>query len=119
MEELKRSEYFKSINNQIVIECLKNKGIGYLTLCINEDLNLVENSMRFIEGPIDTEQFINWTMFFGRQKPGRGLNGTLGKAVSGFYIYYSIVWYNKDGKTATLWNLKEFIEFQSSGNFWE
>jgi len=112
MDEFKRLEYFKSIRSEITIECFKNTGIGYLTLCIDEDLNLVENSMRFIEGPIDPEKFAE---YMAPYQP----RATPGKKQSGFYIYYSIIWYNKDGATATLWNQKEFIPFESGAVFWE
>ena len=108
----KRLEYFKSIRSEITIEYFKNTCIGYLTLCIDEDLNLVKNSMRFIEAPIDPEQFAEY-------RPPYQPPATPGKKNNGFYIYYSIIWYNKDGATATLWNQKEFIQSDVNDVFWE
>jgi hypothetical protein len=111
MDEFKQIQFLKDIHNEIVSEYLKNYGMGYIKLCVDEHYNLVQNSMEFIVGPFETDKFQSFTMFKEVHTPGT--------VVSGIYIYYSIIWYSSDGANSTTWNLKEFFEIPSTDNFWE
>jgi hypothetical protein len=112
MDELKRIIYLGSIRDKIVSECLKNKNIGYLKLYVDKHNKLVTNTMEFVEGNFESEEFISFqTANISKLTPG--------KVTYGIEIYYSVIWADEDGDSVTIWKLKESIEWPSSGNFFE
>ena len=112
MDELKQMNFLRSIHDTIVTECLKTPKIGYLKLYVDKHFNLATNSMEFVEGSFDPEEFISFQTANNSKLTPR-------KVSYGLEIYYSVIWADEDGDSVTNWKLKESIEWPSSGNFFD
>ena len=97
MRELKQKEFMNRYHATIVKECYKNESkTGYLKLYVDTDFNLIENSLRFIEGEFNKEDFLS-------RAPAKAIAPE--RIKDAIYIYYSILWW--DNKTK--WDIKELV----------
>lgn len=99
MRELKQLEFLENYHTKIVEECIKNeKKTGYLQLYVDNSFNLIDNSLKFIEGDFSIEDFTY-------REPVKPIAPE--KKKEAMFIYYSILWW--DNKTK--WDIKELILF--------
>ena len=97
MREIKQLEFIANNYSRIVNECIKNESKpGYLQLYVDNDFKLIENSVRFIEGDFNREEFT-------QREPLKPIAPD--RINEAFFIYYSILWW--DNKTK--WEVKELI----------
>ena len=97
MRELKQLKFITNNHYKIIEECFKNESkTGYLRLYVDNDFNLIENSVKFIEGDFNREEFT-------QRGPVKAIAPE--RIKDAIFIYYSIRWW--DNKT--IWNVKELI----------
>jgi hypothetical protein len=97
MREIKQLEFITNSHYRIVEECYKNEAkTGYLQLYVDNDFNLIENSVIFIEGEFNREEFTQ------RESVKAIAPERIKDAI---FIYYSILWW--DNKTK--WDIKELV----------
>ncbi len=97
MRELKQLDFITNNHSRIVEECYKNENkIGYLKLYVDNEFNLIENSIKFIEGEFNREEFT-------KKESVKAIAPEKIKDAS--FIYYSILWF--DNKST--WNIKELV----------
>jgi hypothetical protein len=84
MEVDKLNERYVRAHMKIVKECLRHTNeTGYLSLKIDNDFYLVENSFEFISGDFNRDEFTLHDMSSITIPPGL-------KVTDAFYIYFSI-----------------------------
>ena len=97
MREVKQLEFLAGNHHRIVAECYKNENkTGYLQLYVDNDFNVIENSVKFIEGDFNREDFT-------QREPVKAIAPE--RIKDALFIYYSILWW--DNKTK--WNIKELV----------
>jgi hypothetical protein len=97
MREVKQLEFLNNSHYRIIEECIKNENkTGYLQLYVDNDFNLIENSVSFIEGDFNREEFT-------QREPVKAIAPE--RIKDAIFIYYSILWW--DNKTK--WNIKELV----------
>ena len=96
MRENRQLEFINSNRSTIIKECLANESkTGYLQLLADSDFNLVEASVRFIEGDFNKDEFTDMSS----DKLTTIDPDEIQEAI---YVYYSILW--EDDKTK--WNVR-------------
>jgi hypothetical protein len=97
MREQRQLELLNAIHPMIVKECLRNESkTGYLQLYVDNDFNLIESSVEFIDGGFDSGEFV-------QREPIKPIAPE--RVKDAINIYYSILWW--DNKTK--WNVKELV----------
>lgn len=97
MRELKQLEFINSYHATILKECYKNESkTGYLELYVDSSFNLIETSIKFIEGEFNRDEF-------NQREPVKAIAPE--RIKDAFFIYYSILWF--DNKTK--WDIKELV----------
>lgn len=97
MREANQLEFIKNNHYRIVEECYKNENkTGYLQVYVDNDFNLIENSVKFIEGDFNRDEFT-------QREPVKAIAPE--RIKDAIFIYYSILWW--DNKTK--WNIKEMV----------
>jgi hypothetical protein len=89
MRENKQLEFLQKNHIQIVKTALENKNkIGYVQLFVDNDFNLLGNSVKFNESDFDKESFTLATI----PHPQKTL-----EILESEFIYYTVLWF--DNKT--------------------
>jgi DNA-directed RNA polymerase specialized sigma54-like protein len=99
MREQKQLQFIQDNRSFIVETCLENRDKnGYLRLYVDENFDLIESSVMFMEGEFNREEYLQV-----KELQPEGIDPN--KITEAMFIYYSILWW--DNKTR--WDVRELV----------
>jgi DNA-directed RNA polymerase specialized sigma54-like protein len=97
MRQERQLKFMQDKRSFIVETCLKNRDKnGYLRLYVDENFNLIESSVVFMEGDFNRDEYLQV-----KELQPEGIDAN--KVTEAMFIYYSILWW--DNKTR--WDVRE------------
>ena len=97
MRQDRQLKFIQDNRSFIVEACLKNRDKnGYLRLYVDENFNLIESSVVFMEGDFNRDEYLQV-----KELQPEGIDAN--KVTEAMFIYYSILWW--DNKTR--WDVRE------------
>ncbi len=97
MRQERQLKFMQDKRSFIVETCLKNRDKnGYLRLYVDENFDLIESSVVFMEGDFNRDEYLQV-----KELQPEGIDAN--KVNEAMFIYYSILWW--DNKTR--WDIRE------------
>ena len=97
MRQDRQLKFIQDKRSFIVETCLKNRDKnGYLRLYVDENFDLIESSVVFMEGDFNRDEYLQV-----KELQPEGIDAN--KVTEAMFIYYSILWW--DNKTR--WDVRE------------
>lgn len=96
-EEEKQTEFLNQNRLKIIEKALENEHkVGYVQMIADSNLQLIERSLKFIEGKFNSEEYTQ----IGGKKPLYPE-----KVVEPFFIYFRVLWFHNK----TVWQAKQLL----------